>query len=137
MESLELENSWMKGKLEEAHQSIVASNAQKHQLVDQLQDSTLARKKYQDLCLTLQLQIREVSQGVAFYEEYISESRRENILQHISSHIDSVRPRGIAACSSLAEERARQGAGYSHADGGDTNHFLKPETMFFGKGVHT
>ena len=67
---LELENSQMKDKLEEARQSLVASNAQKQQLVDQLQDSTLVLKKYQDLCLTLQLQIREVSQGVTFYEEY-------------------------------------------------------------------
>ena len=62
MESLELENSRKKDKLEEARQSVVARNAQKQQLVDQLQDSTLARKKYQDLCLTLQLQITEASQ---------------------------------------------------------------------------
>ena len=39
MESLELENRRMKDKLEEARQSVVASNAQKQQLVDQLQDS--------------------------------------------------------------------------------------------------
>ena len=41
------------------------------------------------------------------------------ILQHISSHVDSVRLRGIAACDLLAEERARQGVGYTHAEGGE------------------
>ena len=102
MESLELENSRMKDKLEKARQSIATSNAQKQQLVDQYSSSEEIPRPLSDTAATDQ----GGKPGCCLLRG-VSESRRENILLHISSHVDSVRPHGIVACSLLAEERAR------------------------------
>ena len=70
MMSLQLENKQVKEEVDIARRSVVTSNQQKQQLLDQLQDYYTEVKKYQDLCAKLEVQVKEANQGINFYAEY-------------------------------------------------------------------
>ena len=81
MKALELENCHMTDELEAARKSVFESNLRKQQLIDQLQDRSIALKRCQDVCMVLEAQVEEAKKGINFYDKYQKSEERSSELE--------------------------------------------------------